>query len=113
MDTLIAGRCSEREPAVSLRDKFNATAGWLPSLNFGFGMRIGSDTFMICELCHKREATFHITESTDQAERRTDLCEVCCRKSRPDVWEPPTQQEGYSCTIIPIETPGSQGSETK
>jgi hypothetical protein len=27
-------RCSEREPADSLRDKFNAIGGWLPSLTF-------------------------------------------------------------------------------
>jgi len=27
-------RCSEREPADSLRDKFNVTGGWLPSLTF-------------------------------------------------------------------------------
>ena len=25
-------RCSEREPAIQLRDKFNATGGWLPPL---------------------------------------------------------------------------------
>ena len=27
-------RCSEREPADSLTDKFNATGRWLPSLTF-------------------------------------------------------------------------------
>ena len=26
------GRCSEREPADSLRDKYNVIGGWLPSL---------------------------------------------------------------------------------
>jgi hypothetical protein len=27
-------RCSEREPADSLRDRFNIVVGWLPSLTF-------------------------------------------------------------------------------
>jgi len=27
-------RCSEREPADSLRDEFNVIGGWLPSLTF-------------------------------------------------------------------------------
>ncbi len=30
-------RCSEREPAGSLRDKSNVVGGWLPSLTFMFG----------------------------------------------------------------------------
>ena len=30
-------RCSEREPADSLRDKYNVRDGWLPSLTFAFG----------------------------------------------------------------------------
>src|SRR5205809_3070301 len=30
-------RCSEREPADSLRDKSNVRGGWLPSLTFAFG----------------------------------------------------------------------------
>jgi hypothetical protein len=78
-----------------------------------FGTRIYSDTVMICQQCHEREATVHITELTDQAERRTDLCEACCRESRPEVLEPPMQQEGYYCTILPLATRASQGPETK
>jgi hypothetical protein len=30
-------RCSEREPADSLRDKFNVIGGWLPPLTFALG----------------------------------------------------------------------------
>ena len=33
-------RCSEREPADSLRDKFNVIGGWLPSLTFSFGLPV-------------------------------------------------------------------------
>ena len=66
---------------------------------------------MICQQCHEREATVHITELIDQVEKRTDLCEACCRESRPEVDLEPMEQEGYSCTII--ESRGSQGSETK
>jgi hypothetical protein len=76
-----------------------------------FGTRMGSDTVMICQQCHEREATVHITEQTDQFDRTMDLCEACCRKLRPEVVLEPMQQEGYSCTII--ESRGSQGSETK
>jgi hypothetical protein len=32
-------RCSEREPADSLRDKSNVIGGWLPSLTFAFGLK--------------------------------------------------------------------------
>src|SRR5262245_25585802 len=32
-------RSSEREPAVSLRDKSNIIGGWLPSLTFSLGRR--------------------------------------------------------------------------
>ncbi|HXJ57354.1 MAG TPA: DUF6678 family protein [Verrucomicrobiae bacterium] len=32
-------RCSEREPADSLRDKFNVIGGWLPSLTFALDLR--------------------------------------------------------------------------
>jgi hypothetical protein len=35
------GRCSEREPADSLRDKSNVIGGWLPSLTFAFGQNPG------------------------------------------------------------------------
>src|SRR4051812_34647695 len=62
---------------------------------------------MICQQCHEREATYHITETTDQAERRTDLCEACCRESRPEFLEPPMLQEGYSCTIVTRDSKGS------
>ena len=31
-------RCSEREPADSLGDKFNARGGWLPSLTYALGI---------------------------------------------------------------------------
>ena len=33
----VSKRCSEREPAVSLRYKFNAAGGWLPSLTVLLG----------------------------------------------------------------------------
>ena len=68
---------------------------------------------MICQHCHEREAVFHITEMTDKTERKTDLCEACCRELRPEVWEPPMQEEGYSCSIVTLEPDGSQGPETK
>jgi len=35
-------RCSEREPAVWLRDKSNVIGGWLPSLTFALGHRMRS-----------------------------------------------------------------------
>jgi hypothetical protein len=78
-----------------------------------FGTGICSDTVMICQQCHEREAIVHITELTDHAERKTDLCEACCRESRPEVLEPPMEQEGYDATILPLGDHGSQGPETK
>jgi protein-arginine kinase activator protein McsA len=68
---------------------------------------------MICQHCHEREATFHITEITDQADRKTDLCEACCLELRPEVWEPPMQEEGCSSSIVPLEPGGSQRPEEK
>ena len=38
--------CSEREPADSLRDKWNVTVGWLPSLTFAFGDTMKRRTFL-------------------------------------------------------------------
>ncbi|MBI3987921.1 MAG: hypothetical protein HY343_13435 [Lentisphaerae bacterium] len=35
-------RCSEREPADSLRDKSNVIGGWLPSLTFALRRRFAS-----------------------------------------------------------------------
>src|SRR5262249_31539159 len=68
-------RCSEREPAVSLRDKLNVTGGWLPSLAFAFGVASG---FMLCERCHKNEATVHLTKKKPSApDRVLHLCTVC------------------------------------
>ena len=34
-------RCSEREPAESLTDKWNVIGGWLPSLTLALGGRVG------------------------------------------------------------------------
>ena len=40
-------RCSEREPADSLRDKSNVIGGWLPSLTFAFGNNMRLIKFLI------------------------------------------------------------------
>jgi hypothetical protein len=40
-------RCSEREPADSLRDKSNVIGGWLPSLTFALGVVVSLRTHKI------------------------------------------------------------------
>src|SRR5687768_12565787 len=43
-------RCSEREPAVSLRDKSNVIGGWVPSLTCSSGMIHATTKLLRCLL---------------------------------------------------------------
>jgi hypothetical protein len=80
--------------------------------DFWFGTKLWSDALMICERCHAREATVHLTEVTGQDLRKIDLCESCCQDTRPGLLEKAKRSASYP----PPRTrglQGPQGPETK
>src|SRR5437660_482558 len=54
---------------------------------------------MIYQQGHERKATVHITALTEEAERRTDWCEACCRNHGRKFWSHPCNKKA---TIAPF-----------
>jgi protein-arginine kinase activator protein McsA len=68
---------------------------------------------MICERCHEREATVHVTEVYAEAEadaepmKKVNLGEPCCRETRPGLLESAERSNP------PPRTRRSEGSDPK
>ena len=52
-------------------------------------------SFMICERCHEREATVHITEICDPEMKKINLCEPCCQETQPGLLEHAKKSPNY------------------
>ena len=42
---------------------------------------------MLCQICHEREASVHLTQDAGADTVRVDLCELCFRTTIPEVAE--------------------------
>src|SRR3989442_8977381 len=72
-------RCSEREPAGSLRNKSNVIGGWLPSLTSTFGVTYACRRVSVCRIpgCRDLVGLLH-----QRAGSRTKLARGVCTARR-------------------------------